>query len=84
MVETPGRGPGGSRFESGRSPLDAGDLEISEVSYASQAGSIPAPATTGRWRNLDDAAPASEAGGWEFESLRPDPCEVVERIHTWL
>ena len=29
VVDTPGRGPGGSRFESGRSPHLAGDLEIS-------------------------------------------------------
>ena len=26
------------------------------------------------------SAPASEAGGWEFESLRPDLCEVVELV----
>ena len=29
VVDTPGCGPGGSRFESGRSPHLAGDLEIS-------------------------------------------------------
>src|SRR5262245_63331446 len=51
VVETPGCEPGGSRFESGRSPHrnaepnTARDLEISEVSYALRAGSIPALAT---------------------------------------
>ena len=55
MVETPGRGPGGSRFESGRSPQAPASPTsrpcegsgISEVSYALHAGSIPAPATHG-------------------------------------
>ena len=48
--DTPGRGPGRSRFESGRHPttITAGDLAISGVSYALRAGSIPAPATTTR------------------------------------
>ena len=139
MVETPGRGPGGSRFESGRSHCEG--TGCSGVSYALRAGSIPALATneqpgTGRWRNgsatplqgegcgfesravhrarpadvaqLEEArrsdrrqcgfdsrrqydtqltwtwrngsAPASGAGGWEFESLRPDQCEVVELV----
>jgi hypothetical protein len=120
VVETPGRGPGGSRFESGRSHCEG--TGCSRVSYALHAGSIPALATNvhislGRWRNwwrsslarrrlrvrvprgprreicgrsltpgrgATGSAPASEAGGWEFESLRPDPreprdqCEVVE------
>ncbi len=54
--DTPGRGPGESRFESGRSPHHAGDLAISGVSYALRAGSIPAPATMGRWRNWKRAS----------------------------
>jgi hypothetical protein len=38
VVETPGCGPGGSRFESGRSPQRCGRSGISEVSYASRGG----------------------------------------------
>src|SRR5262245_35572450 len=51
VVDTPGRGPGGSRFESGRSPqmshrnIPCEGSGISEVSYALPAGSIPALAT---------------------------------------
>src|SRR4051794_23991169 len=43
VVETPGRGPGGSRFESDRSPCEG--TGCSGVSYALHAGSIPALAT---------------------------------------
>ena len=39
--DTPGRGPGGSRFESGRSPHTAGDLVISEGPYPSPGGFDP-------------------------------------------
>ena len=135
VVETPGRGPGGSRFESGRSP-QSGRSGISGVSYAltrrvrfplpqpSPSGSVRGPwascdrkrrlpckemaagstpawstsadvaqrkrhgaqtavsvgsnptvSTTWTWRN--GSAPASGAGGWRFESSRPDQCEVV-------
>ena len=138
MVETPGRGPGGSRFESGRSHCEG--TGCSGVSYALHAGSIPALATieqhthgpvaqsgsaaplqgegcgfesravhrarpadvaqleearrsdrrqcgfdsrrqydickpTWTWRN--GSAPASGAGGWEFESLRPDASKAM-------
>ena len=150
VVETPGRGPGGSRFESGRSPhrdthAHCEGSGISEVSYALPAGSIPALATNatqhnatpmGRWRNgkrnslarrrlrvriprgppdshndmsadvaqlaearrserrqcgfesrrqyspgrgATGSAPASETGGWEFESLRPDQRKSAKR-----
>ena len=41
-------------------PIDAGDLEISEVSYALQAGSIPAPATTGPVAQLEAQLPCKE------------------------
>ena len=52
MVETPGRDPGGSRFESGRSPHRMRGIWRSARSHTPRgAGSIPAPATTGRWRN---------------------------------
>ena len=38
VVDTPGCDPGGSRFESGRSPHLAGDLEISGGSYSLPGG----------------------------------------------
>ena len=42
MDETPGRGPGGSRFESGRSP-QSGDFGRREASYAFSSGFDPRP-----------------------------------------
>ena len=63
MVETPGRGPGGSRFESGRSHCEG--TGCSGVSYALHAGSIPALASNerqplGRWRNQEAQLPCKE------------------------
>ena len=62
MVETPGRGPGGSRFESDRSHCEG--TGCSGVSDALHAGSIPALATTstalGRWRNSEAQLPCKE------------------------
>ena len=69
MVETPGRGPGGSRFESGRSHCEG--TGCSGVSYALHAGSIPALATTcttpGPVAQLGSAAPL-QGEGCGFES----------------
>ena len=127
MVETPGRGPGGSRFESGRSHREGSGDQRGLIRLA--GGFDPRPRHQGRWRNLEaqlpckekvagsnparsteptvpadvaqleearrsdrrqcgfdsrrqyqdanwtwrnGSAPASDAGGWEFESLRPD------------
>ena len=63
MVETPGRGPGGSRFESGRSPhRTAGDLGSARSHTPRVAGSITAPATTGPGGQPGSAAPLQGEG----------------------
>ena len=68
MVETPGCGPGGSRFESDRSHCEG--TGCSGVSYALHAGSIPALATNARfWAGgaTGSAAPL-QGEGCGFES----------------
>ena len=59
--DTPGREPGGSRFESGRSPqLTAGDLGSARSHTPCAAGSIPAPATNGPVAQLVAQLPCKE------------------------
>jgi hypothetical protein len=48
-------------------PIDAGDLAINGASYALQAGSIPAPATTWACSSNGRAAPL-QGDGCRFES----------------
>ncbi len=68
-------------------PADVAQLAEARRSERRQCGfdsrrQYSAPHTTGR--GATGSAPASETGGWEFESLRPDqrntnkPCEMVE------
>ncbi len=63
--DTPGRGPGGSRFESGRSLHTAGDLGSARPHKPRPAGSIPAPATTGRGATGSAAPLHGEGCGFE-------------------
>src|SRR5262249_23957194 len=50
----------------------------------SRRAGIPGSRNAHSWTGRNGSAPASEAGGWEFESLRPDRpihrCEVVELV----
>jgi hypothetical protein len=69
VVETPGRGPGGSRFESGRSHCEG--TGFGGVSYALQAGSIPALATNGQRHRAGGATGSAaplQGEGCGFES----------------
>ena len=73
-----GRGPKWSRRrvvapeEAGSSPAGhtARDLVISGVSYALQAGSIPALVTMGRWRNGSAAPLQGEGCGFESRAVQ--------------
>ena len=75
--DTPGCGPRGSRFESDLVHADVAQLEEAsrpdrdQCEFESRRQYAPG-------RGAMASAPASEAGGWRFESFRPDQCEVVK------
>ena len=58
MVETPGRGPGGSRFESGRSHREGSGDQRGLIRPA--RGFDPRPRHQGRWRNPEAQLPCKE------------------------
>jgi hypothetical protein len=69
--------------EAGSSPVGHPTADVAQLEEARRSDRRQCGFDSRRQYQLDEAqlgsAPASEAGGWEFESLRPDPCEVVER-----
>src|SRR5437868_58357 len=59
--DTPGCGPGGSRFESGRSPhRTAGDLGSARSHTPCTRVRFPLPRLMGLWRNLEAQLPCKE------------------------